>query len=124
MRGLPRLNAIVDADVAARAGVPGAEITGAMIDEAALAHVGTSWGLAGTDLSEVLDPWRIVLSRTAEGGAAPQGEKKKRRRRRKKKPHGEGGDAAAAPATDASAEGATAVTGGAGICGMRGSAIA
>ncbi|WP_232663338.1 argininosuccinate lyase [Pseudonocardia sp. TRM90224] len=56
---------------AARAGVPGAEITGAMIDEAALAHVGTSWGLAGVDLSEVLDPWRIVLSRTAEGGAAP-----------------------------------------------------
>lgn len=56
---------------AARAGVPGAEITGAMIDEAARTHVGSSWGLAGADLSEVLDPWRIVLSRQADGGAAP-----------------------------------------------------
>jgi argininosuccinate lyase len=56
---------------AARAGVPGAEITGEMIDEAARAHVGSSWGLAGADLSEVLDPWRIVLSRQADGGAAP-----------------------------------------------------
>jgi argininosuccinate lyase len=56
---------------AARAGVPGAEITGEMIDEAARAHVGSSWGLAGADLSEVLDPWRIVLSRQADGGASP-----------------------------------------------------
>jgi argininosuccinate lyase len=56
---------------AARAGVPGAEITGGMIDEAARAHVGSSWGLAGADLSEVLDPWQIVLSRRADGGAAP-----------------------------------------------------
>jgi argininosuccinate lyase len=42
-----------------------------MIDEAALEHTGRSFGLAGTDLSEVLDPWRIVLTRRAEGGAAP-----------------------------------------------------
>ncbi|MEJ3655266.1 argininosuccinate lyase [Actinomycetes bacterium KLBMP 9759] len=56
---------------AARAGVPGAQITGAMIDEAAHAHLGSAWGLTEVDLSEVLDPWRIVLSRTAEGGAAP-----------------------------------------------------
>lgn len=56
---------------AARAGVPGAGITGEMIDEAARAHVGSSWGLTGADLSEVLDPWRIVLSRQADGGAAP-----------------------------------------------------
>jgi argininosuccinate lyase len=42
-----------------------------MIDEAAAAHVGHDWGLAGADLSEVLDPWRIVLSRQATGGAAP-----------------------------------------------------
>lgn len=56
---------------AARAGVPGAEITGEMIDDAARAHVGSSWGLAGADLSDVLDPWRIVLSRKAGGGAAP-----------------------------------------------------
>lgn len=56
---------------AARAGVPGAGITGEMLDAAALAHVGSAWGLAGADLSEVLDPWRIVLSRVADGGAAP-----------------------------------------------------
>ena len=56
---------------ASRAGVPGAAITGEMIDEAAVEHTGRSFGLAGTDLSEVLDPWRIVLTRGAEGGAAP-----------------------------------------------------
>jgi argininosuccinate lyase len=57
---------------AARAGIPGHAITGDMIDEAALAHVGHRWGLAGADLSEVLDPARIVLSRRADGGAAPE----------------------------------------------------
>ncbi|GAA5164188.1 argininosuccinate lyase [Pseudonocardia eucalypti] len=56
---------------ASRAGIPGGGITGELIDEAAMAHTGHSWGLAGADLSEVLDPWRIVLSRRAEGGAAP-----------------------------------------------------
>ena len=56
---------------AARAGIPGHAITGEMIDDAAATHVGRRWGLAGADLSEVLDPWRIVLSRQAEGGAAP-----------------------------------------------------
>jgi argininosuccinate lyase len=57
---------------AARQGIPGAGITGAMVDEAALAHTGRSWDLAGTDLSEVLDPRAIVGSRRAEGGAAPE----------------------------------------------------
>ena len=56
---------------ASRAGVPGAGITGEMIDAAALAHTGEAWGLAGEDLSSVLDPGRIVESRQAEGGAAP-----------------------------------------------------
>jgi len=56
---------------ASRSGVPGVEITGAMIDDAAVAHTGRSWGLTGTDLSAVLDPWQIVRSRTAQGGAAP-----------------------------------------------------
>jgi argininosuccinate lyase len=56
---------------ASRAGIPGVEITGAMIDEAALAHTGRSWELTGRDLSAVLDPWQIVQSRTAQGGAAP-----------------------------------------------------
>ncbi|GEL22419.1 argininosuccinate lyase [Pseudonocardia sulfidoxydans NBRC 16205] len=56
---------------ASRAGIPGGQITGAMIDEAAVAHTGRSWGLAGEDLSGVLDPVSIVASRGAEGGAAP-----------------------------------------------------
>jgi argininosuccinate lyase len=57
---------------ASRAGIPGGGITGEMIDDAAEAHTGRRWGLAGADLSAVLDPWRIVLSRRAEGGAAPE----------------------------------------------------
>jgi argininosuccinate lyase len=57
---------------AARLRIPGNAITGAMVDEAALAHTGRSWGLAGTDLSTVLDPRTIVASRRAEGGAAPE----------------------------------------------------
>ncbi|MCA1720337.1 MAG: argininosuccinate lyase, partial [Actinobacteria bacterium] len=36
---------------ASRAGIPGGEITGVMIDRAAEEHTGRSWGLAGTDLS-------------------------------------------------------------------------
>ncbi|MGH3768246.1 MAG: argininosuccinate lyase [Pseudonocardiaceae bacterium] len=56
---------------ASRAGIPGMEITGEMIDEVAREYTGRSWGLGGADLSEVLDPWQIVLSRRAEGGAAP-----------------------------------------------------
>ena len=57
---------------ASAGGVPGTAITGEMVDEAARAHLGRSLGLAGTDLSAVLDPWRIVLSRSARGGAAPE----------------------------------------------------
>jgi argininosuccinate lyase len=57
---------------ASRAGVPGGRLTGEMIDDAAEAHTGRRWGLAGADLSAVLDPWQIVLSRRAEGGAAPE----------------------------------------------------
>ena len=56
---------------ASRAGIPGVAITGAMIDDAAREHTGLGWDLAGEDLSAVLDPWQIVLSRTAQGGAAP-----------------------------------------------------
>ncbi len=51
--------------------IPGVEITGAMVDRAALEYTGQTWGLADTDLREVLDPWQIVLTRTAQGGAAP-----------------------------------------------------
>jgi argininosuccinate lyase len=56
---------------ASRAGIPGVDITGAMIDDAARAHTGQSWGMAARDLSSVLDPWQIVLTRTTWGGAAP-----------------------------------------------------
>jgi argininosuccinate lyase len=56
---------------AARTGVAGSAITGAMLDAAARAHTGGSWGLADLDLGPVLDPRAIVASRTAEGGAAP-----------------------------------------------------
>lgn len=57
---------------AARAGLPGSAITGQLLDEAAVAHSGRSWGLTGVDLSDVLDPRSIVASRRAEGGAAPE----------------------------------------------------
>jgi argininosuccinate lyase len=57
---------------ASKAGVSGAGITGEMIDAAAFGHTGEDWGMAGADLSPVLDPWQIVLSRGAEGGAAPE----------------------------------------------------
>jgi argininosuccinate lyase len=53
------------------AGLRGIDLNGAMLDEAAQQHAGRSLGLAGTDLSEVLDPRRIVETRTAVGGAAP-----------------------------------------------------
>ena len=56
---------------ASRTGVAGSAITGAMLDAAAQAHTGRSWGLAELDLGPVLDPRAIVASRTAEGGAAP-----------------------------------------------------
>ena len=56
---------------ASAAGVPGVEITGEMIDRAAQEHCGRTLGMGGRDLGEVLDPWRIVLSRDARGGASP-----------------------------------------------------
>jgi argininosuccinate lyase len=52
--------------------IPGAAITGEMVDVAAREHLGRSLGTAGHDLSALLDPWAIVLSRDARGGAAPQ----------------------------------------------------
>jgi argininosuccinate lyase len=57
---------------ASRDGVPGIAITGEMIDRAAVEHRGTPLGVTGRDLSAVLDPWRIVLSRSARGGASPE----------------------------------------------------
>jgi len=57
---------------ASASGLRGADVDGAMLDRAAAGVIGRGLGLAGRDLSEVLDPWQIVLSRTARGGAAPE----------------------------------------------------
>jgi argininosuccinate lyase len=57
---------------ASRRGIPGSGITGELLDAVALSETGSSWGLAGQDLSEVLDPRAIVESRVGVGGAAPR----------------------------------------------------
>ena len=49
----------------------GVDVTGEMLDEAAQEQLGHRLGLAGRDLSEVLDPRAIVLTRALPGGAAP-----------------------------------------------------
>lgn len=54
------------------AGLRGIDMDGQMLDAAAQQYAGHTLGLAGTDLSEVLDPRRIVATRTAVGGAAPK----------------------------------------------------
>ena len=56
---------------ASRLGIPGREITGAMLDEVALAETGQVWGLTDRDLTSALDPRSIVESRVGTGGAAP-----------------------------------------------------
>ena len=53
-------------------GVPGREITGAMLDAAARTETGASWGLTEADLTEALDPRMIVGTRRGTGGAAPE----------------------------------------------------
>jgi argininosuccinate lyase len=53
------------------AGLRGVDLDGAMLDAAAQQHTGGAIGLTGRDLAEVLDPRRIVATRTAAGGAAP-----------------------------------------------------
>jgi argininosuccinate lyase len=56
---------------AAGDGLRGVDLTGAMLDTAAVAQTGTSLGLAGSDLDAVLDPRRLVAERLVPGGAAP-----------------------------------------------------
>jgi argininosuccinate lyase len=56
---------------ASRRGIAGKDITGAMLDEAAQAETGRSWGLADVDLTEALDARAIVATRVGVGGAAP-----------------------------------------------------
>src|SRR5207342_2577023 len=55
-----------------QAGLRGVDLTGELLDAAALESRGQGLGLAGHDLTEVLDPRRIVQTRTAAGGAAPE----------------------------------------------------
>jgi argininosuccinate lyase len=57
---------------AADRGIPGRRITGAMVDDVALAETGRAWGLAGRDLAPVLEPREIVATRRSLGGAAPE----------------------------------------------------
>jgi argininosuccinate lyase len=57
---------------ASRAGIPGRHITGAMLDQAAIAETGEPWGLAALDLTSTLDPRSIIESRGGTGGAAPK----------------------------------------------------
>ncbi|HEX3620803.1 MAG TPA: lyase family protein [Acidimicrobiales bacterium] len=56
---------------AAASGLRGVDITGEMLDNASVEVTGRPLGLAGHDLSTVLDPRLIVLTRSARGGAAP-----------------------------------------------------
>ncbi len=56
---------------ASAAGLRGIDLDGARLDAAAQEHAGRSLGLTGRDLAQVLDPRRIVETRTAAGGAAP-----------------------------------------------------
>ena len=56
---------------AAAEGLRGIDLTGEMLDRAAEARIGRSLGLGGRDLTEVLDPRAIVMTRTSAGGAAP-----------------------------------------------------
>jgi argininosuccinate lyase len=56
---------------ASAAGLSGNDIDGALLDASAAEIAGRPLGLTGHDLTEVLDPWQIVSSRTSLGGAAP-----------------------------------------------------
>jgi argininosuccinate lyase len=56
---------------AAAEGLRGVDVTAEMLDEAAVAETGAPLGLAGRDLSRVLDPREIVSTRDLDGGAAP-----------------------------------------------------
>jgi argininosuccinate lyase len=56
---------------ASAAGLRGLDLDGARLDAAAEELTGRPLGLTGVDLTQVLDPRRIVETRTAAGGAAP-----------------------------------------------------
>jgi argininosuccinate lyase len=56
---------------ASRRGLRGVDLTGEMLDAAAVEQTGRQLGLTRRDLSSVLDPRAIVQTRVAPGGAAP-----------------------------------------------------
>lgn len=56
---------------ASREGLRGVDLDGERLDRAAEQFRGTPLGLTGRDLTEILDPARIVATRTVTGGAAP-----------------------------------------------------
>src|SRR5262245_7285181 len=56
---------------ASRDGLRGVDLDGARLDAAAIEYTGATLGLTEHDLVEVLDPRRIVETRTLAGGAAP-----------------------------------------------------
>jgi argininosuccinate lyase len=57
---------------AGREGLRGVDLTGEMLDRAAVEQIGRPLGLGGADLAAVLDPRAIVQTRSAPGGAAPE----------------------------------------------------
>jgi argininosuccinate lyase len=57
---------------AAQKGLRGIDLTGQMLDEAAIREIGRPLGLTERDLEEVLDPRKIAFGRTSPGGAAPE----------------------------------------------------
>lgn len=52
-------------------GLRGVDLTGELLDAAAVEQIGRPLGLAGSDLSSVVDPRAVVQTRVAPGGAAP-----------------------------------------------------
>jgi argininosuccinate lyase len=56
---------------ASAAGLVGVDIDGALLDAAAHEIIGESLGLTGRDLSDAVDPTRLVAARDITGGAAP-----------------------------------------------------
>lgn len=56
---------------AASDGLRGVDLTGEMLDAAAVDHRGEALGLTDGDLRAVLDPRRLVANRLVPGGAAP-----------------------------------------------------
>lgn len=56
---------------ASRRGLAGTGIDSAMLDAAGREILGRPLGIRDEDLRDVLDPRRVVLTRTAQGGAAP-----------------------------------------------------